>query len=339
MSITIRDVAREAGVSTATVSKVINNLPTISEATAARINLIMKEMNYHPNLRAQNFARKSTHNIVFITNLERNTAFTNPHMFEIMSGLQNVLNSKNYTLSILSVPMNEQQEVIDRIISQNSADGIVIHASVITKEMSQKVLKAGFAHIVIGCPNFNSQLCWIDNNNYLSGEIAANHLLDRGYQRIAFVGGMENDMISSRRLQGAITALTDKKMEMREAFIKRGESTRQDGYKMMEEILSSPQRPDAVICANNHIALGVMKSIAQHNLQIPKEIGVITFDDYPFSKITDPMMTVVNIDVYDVGVQAGKLILNKIKKPNLQVQSYTTLPSLIVRESTDSKNR
>jgi DNA-binding LacI/PurR family transcriptional regulator len=334
MAVTIKDVAREAGVSTATVSKVINNLPSISEATAARINQIMKELNYHPNLRAQNFARRSTHNIVFVTNLERNTAFSNPHMFEIMSGLQNALNSRNYTLSILSVTINDQLEAIDRIIAQNSADGIVVHASVITKEMSLKILKAGFPHIVIGYPNFESQLCWIDNNNYLSGEIAANHLLDEGYRRIAFIGGMESDMISTRRLLGAVTALNDKKLELKEAFIRRGESTRQDGCRMMEEILSLEQLPDSVICANNHVALGVMKSIALHKLLIPKEIGVITFDDYPFSQITDPMMTVVNIDVYDVGVQAGKLILNKIKKPNLQVQSYTTLPSLIVREST-----
>jgi DNA-binding LacI/PurR family transcriptional regulator len=233
--------------------------------------------------------------------------------------------------------VTDELDVIDRIITQNSADGIVVHASVITKEMSQKILKAGFPHIIIGCPNFNSQLCWIDNNNYLSGEIAANHLLEQGYHKIAYVGGKGNDMISTRRLEGASTALTDKKLELKETFIKQGESTRQDGYRMMEELLSAAQLPDAVICANNHIALGVMKSITYHNLRIPKDIGVITFDDYPFSRITDPMMTVVNIDVYDVGIQAGKLILNKIKKPNLQVQSYTTLPSLIIRESTKLK--
>lgn len=334
MTVTIKDVAREAGVSTATVSKVINNVPSISEATATRIHQIMKELNYHPNMNAQNFARKSTRNILFITNLERNAAFTNPHMFEIMSGLQSYLNSKNYTLSILSVNLIDQLEVIDRIIAQNSADGVVIHASVITKEMSLRILKAGFPHIVIGHPNFESQLCWIDNNNYLSGEIAANHLLEQGYRKIAFIGGEASDMISTRRLQGAETAVIDHKLQMEESLIKRGESTRQDGYRMMEIILSHNNHPDAVICANNHIALGVMKSIAQRGVKIPKEIGVITFDDYPFSQITDPMITVVNIDVYDVGVQAGKYILNKIKKPNLQVQSYTTLPNLIVRDST-----
>lgn len=334
MIVTIKDVARKAGVSTATVSKVINKVPSISEATVERINSIMKEMNYHPNLRAQNFARKSTRNILFITKLERNTAFINPHMFEIMSGLQYSLNHKNYTLSILSVNDDEEHEVIDRVMTQNSADGLVIHASVITKEMSGRILKAGFPHIIIGCPNFESQLCWIDNNNYLCGEIAANHLIDQGFHKIAYIGGEDKDMITQHRLQGAITALADKKLRFDEEFIRRGDSTKQEGYRMMEEILSLQRCPEAVICANNYIALGVVKSIHDRGLRIPEDIAVITFDDYPFSRITDPMLTVVNIDVYDVGVQAGKLILSKIKKPNLQVQSYTTLPTLIVREST-----
>jgi DNA-binding LacI/PurR family transcriptional regulator len=337
MAVTIKDVASMAGVSTTTVSKVINHVPSISEATAERINQIMKELNYHPNLSAQNFARKSTRNIIFLTSLERNTAFTNPQMFEIMSGLQSILHNKNYTLGILSISLEDQLESVDRIIAQNSADGIVVHASVITKEMSQKILKAEFPHIIIGCPNFESQLCWIDNNNYLSGEIAANHLLDQGYRKLSFIGGKESDMISTRRLQGAITALADRKLELAENFIKRGESTKQDGYRMMQEIAAGMTLPDAVICANNHIAIGAMKSLHEHKLRIPQEIGVVTFDDYPFSQITDPMLTVVNIDVYDVGVQAGKLILNKIKKPNLQVQSYTTLPNLIVRESTQRR--
>lgn len=334
MAVTIKDIAREAKVSTATVSKVINKAPSISEATAEKINRIMKEMNYHPNLRAQNFARRSTRNILFVTKLERNTAFTNPHMFEIMSGLQYALKHKNYTMSILSIGEENGPEELERIMAGNCADGIVIHASIITKEMAFKILKAGFAHIIIGCPNFESQLCWIDNNNYLSGEIAANHLLEQGYHRIAFVGGAANDMISAHRLQGAMTALSDKRLKLQETHIRRGESTKQEGCRMMEELLGLKPLPDAVICANNHLALGVLKAISAHDLCIPGAIGVISFDDYPFSQIADPMLTVVNIDVYDVGMQAGKLILSKIKRPNLQVQSFTTLPSLIVREST-----
>lgn len=334
MAITIKDVAKAANVSTATVSKVINGSPSISIKTVENVKHIMKELNYYPNSSAQNFARKSTRNIVFATRLERNTAFENPHMFEIMSGVGKYLSKKNYTMSIINIDEESRSDEIERIIAQKSADGMVIHVSVVTKEMEYIIRKAEFPHIVIGCPSYESRLCWIDNNNYLSGEMAANHLVDQGYRNIAYIGGVEEDFISTHRLQGAITALAEKGLKITEEHIRCGESTRQEGYKMLESILLEPNRPDAIICSNNHIALGVMKSIKEHNIRIPEDMGVITFDDYPFSQITDPMLSVVNIDVYDLGQQASKLMINKIKKPNLQVQTYTTLPNLIIREST-----
>lgn len=102
----------------------------------------------------------------------------------------------------------------------------------------------------------------------------------------------------------------------------------------MSELLQNEKHPDSVICENNLIALGALDIIKQNGLKIPDDIAVITFDDYPFSQITEPKLTVVNIDVYEMGVQAGNMIISKIKKPNLQIQSYSTLPELIVREST-----
>lgn len=334
MAITIKDVAKEAGVSIATVSKVINGSPSISQATILKVNQIMRELEYYPNFRAQNFARKSTHNVAFVTELERGTAFFNPYMFEIMSGLQKTLSSKNYSLSIVNVSSQEQQDMVNQMIAQKSADGLVIYGSVLTKEMSSLILKAGFPHVVIGAPSFESQLCWINTNNYLSGEIAVNHLLEQEYRRIAFLGGPENDMVSRHRLHGVLTALADKNLRIDESYIKRGEATIQEGFRMMKEILSMQVRPDAIICVNNYIALGAFRCIEEYSLRIPEDIGIITFDEHPFAQVTKPMMTTVNIDVFDMGMQAGKLILNKIKKPNLQVQSYTTLPNLIVRGST-----
>lgn len=333
MAITIKDVAREAGVSIATVSKVINGSPSISQATVLKVNQIMKELEYYPNFRAQNFARKSTHTIAFVTELERNTAFFNPYMFEIMSGLQKTLSGKNYTLSIVGVASEEQQEAVNQIVAQKSADGLVIYGTVLTKEMASLILKAGFPHVIIGAPGFESQLCWINTNNYLSGEIAVNHLIEQGYGSIAYIGGQDNDMVSRHRLHGVLTALTDKGMKLEEPYIKKAEAAIQEGYRMMDEILSLQKHPDAVICVNNYLALGAFRCIEDHNLRIPADIGIITFDEYPFTQVTNPRMSTVNIDVYDMGMQAGKLILNKIKKPNLQVQSYTTLPNLIVRGS------
>lgn len=334
MAVTIKDVAKKAGVSTATVSKVMNHASTISEATADRVRFIMKELDYHPNLRAQNFARQSTRTILFATTLTKNCAFENPHMFEIMVGLQKALSAKNYMLHIVHVTKENCMEILGSLMAQKSIDGIVLHISVISKEIEKVILSEDFPHIVLGCPEYKTQLCWIDNNNTLSGEIAARHLLSRGYQRIRFIGGLKEDIGSADRLQGVRNVMESAHQSFGEDNILSGESTIESGETMMRQLLISDSKPDAVICANNYLALGAMNLLKEKQIHIPEDMGLITFDAYPFSKITTPKMDTVDIDVYDMGKQAGEIILRKIKKPNLQTQSYTTLANLVINGST-----
>lgn len=335
MSITIKDVAREAGVSISTVSKVINDAPTISESTIAKVRAVMKDLNYYPNLRARNFAQQSTHNVVFLTRLERDVAFTNPHMFEIMCGAQKALAAKGYSLSIVSTSSEEEDyDTVKKMIAQKSADGIIIHGSVISRVLVSALVQPNFPHIAIGRPDFESQLCWIDTNNYLSGEIAASHLYECGYRSIAFLGGCEHDQISAHRLQGFENVMEQKNIPKNPELVRFGDSSLHGSFEQMTSLLNNKVKIDAVICENNSIALGAVKAIHARGLSIPEDVAVITFDEYPFSHVIEPMPTVVNINVFDMGFEAGSTLIRKIKNPSLQVQSYTTLPELIVRSST-----
>ncbi len=103
---------------------------------------------------------------------------------------------------------------------------------------------------------------------------------------------------------------------------------------MASGLLEQKPQPDAIICANNYIALGCVDAIRDKGLKIPKDIGVITFDDYPFSQITDPPLTVVDINVRDMGIQAGKMLIDIVHHPNMQVQTYITTSNLLERKST-----
>lgn len=329
MAVTIKDVAKRAGVSTATVSKVLNHVPSISEATAEKIRAVMVELDYHPNLRAQNFAKQVTRTVVLATGLYKNCAFENPHMFEIMVGLQKVLAGKNYALQIVSVERENCMEVLGAMIARKSVDGLVLHISIVTRELEKVILKEDFPHIVLGCPEYRTQLCWIDNNNVLSGELAVKQLLDQGYRRPAFLGGLKQDVGSQNRMQGYRNILGQKRIPFREELTSLGESTVESGESRMEELLKLDKPPDSVVCANNYLALGAFNTVKKSGIKIPEEFGLITFDAYPFSNISEPKMTTIDIDVYDMGKQAGEIIVRKIRKPNLQMQSYTTLASLI----------
>lgn len=334
MGTTIKDVAAAAGVSTATVSKVINNNPSISDETIAKVKDVMRELNYVPNRRAQNFAKQSTGIVLMAINFHRNIAFENPHIFEIMVGLQKTLAAQGYVLNIINVNKNNCMDVLGDIIAQKSVDGIVAHISVVSRELEKIILKKSFPHIVIGCPEYKTRLCWIDNNNVLSGEIATEYLYKRGYRKIAYLGGSRSDVGSENRLSGVRNFLESRMYKLPKEYIYYGESTIESGRDGIRKMLELQDPPEAVVCANNNMALGAYFELKDRSVSIPEDIGIITFDVFPYTKITNPRITTVDIDVYDMGKLAGDMIIRKIKKPNFEIQSFTMLANLVVNGST-----
>ncbi len=339
MKTTIRDVAKAAGVSVSTVSKVLNGHYSISQKTATHVQSIMQELNYHPNANAQYFATGSNKSVVLLADMSPNMAFRNPHMFEIVSGLEASLRKRGYRLTLLGTDEASAYSYAEDIISRKSADAIAIHVGVMSHPLAAILTRFPFPHIVLGMPDFESQVCWIDNNNIYSGTVAAKFLVSEGYHKIAYIGGKSYDMGSVLRLQGVTQGLVASGCKLEDQHIWLGESTRNDGYLMTCKLLKQSERPDAIICSNNYIALGCVDAIKEAGLRVPDEIGVMTFDDYPFSQIMEPKLTVVDINVRDMGTQAGKFLVDMVKHPNMQVQTYITTSSVIKRESTKANEK
>ncbi|MDY0276825.1 MAG: LacI family DNA-binding transcriptional regulator [Acholeplasma sp.] len=333
---TIKDVARIAQVSITTVSKVINNHPSISEKTANRVKEVIKEINYTPNLRARNFASKKTMRVAFVAHIKVNTAFINPHLFEIMIGCQKHLHNNNYQMEFIGLKSGDFDQEIKYLIDSKSVDGVIVHVSALTIETSRYLIKTNFPHVVIGEPNFSSSVCWIDNNNEFSGRLAAKHLIDIGVRKIAYLGGSKKDQISETRLLGIKIELMERKINIMDDHIINTNSTYEDSYNKTQEFINNIGIPEAIICANNTIVLGCMDALNNLEIAIPKEVAVVTFDDYPYAVITKPPTTSINIDVFDLGKQAAQFLLNKIRKPNYWFQTYVTSPLLVVRKTTQS---
>ncbi|MBU5452572.1 LacI family transcriptional regulator [Pseudoflavonifractor sp. MSJ-30] len=334
MGVTIKDVAEAAGVSISTVSKVLNGHYSISEKTAERVRGIMREMNYYPNANAQSFASGSNHTVVLLANLSPNAAFRNPHMFEIIAGLEEALCRRGYRLILRGADATSACGIAEEIISRRSADAIAIHVGVMSHPLAAVLTRLRFPHIVLGAPDFESQVCWIDNSNTYSGAVAAGYLLSRGYRRLAFIGGRSYDLGSALRLQGVKQGLANGGERLEDQYIWLGESTRADGFRMTEGLLNQKQLPDAIICANNYIALGCVDAVLKREMRIPKDMGIMAFDDYPFSQIMEPPLTVVDINVRDMGAQAAKFLTDIIRHPNMQIQTYITTSNVIARGST-----
>ena len=312
MAVTITDVANEAGVSKSTVSKVINHWTTISPETVARVNAAIEKLHYTPNSRAVSFARQTTKNIVYLTDLTKDAAYQNPHMFDIMCGVYRELARTDYSLTLVDISTDN----IENIVRSHSADGLIIHGSAINPEIAALIVDANFPHIIIGHPGFDSRLCWVDTNHALAGEYAARHMIACGYTDVCFIGGRKTGYISSQRQKGFVAGMLGYGYRIPQRRVLTGNTSRADG------------------CEAARSLLGVVKAVQEHSLRIPEDIALLTFDVYPYSSIIDPRLTIVDINVYDMGVQAGAMILRKLENPNLLIQSYTTLPVILQGEST-----
>lgn len=335
MSITINDVANEAGVSKSTVSKVLNHWSTISPETTERVNAAIKKLHYIPNSRAVSFARQTTQNIVYLTNLGKDTAYQNPHMFDIMCGVYHELSKKNYTLTLTDTSDESYTgEKAFQEIQRRSADGLIIHGSAVNKELASLIISESIPHIIIGHPSFESELCWIDTNHSLAGQYAASHMIQCGYTDVIFIGGRKTDIISTQRLKGFLGKMLDYGFHIPQSKIGYTDATRQGAYETSLRLLDQNAAPQAIICENNTLALGVMKALTEKGLTVPDNIAVLTFDVYPYSSIIDPSLTIIDINVYDMGIQAGNMMIRKLENPDLLIQSYTTLPLLIQGKST-----
>lgn len=337
MGTTIKDVALAAGVSVSTVSKVLNGHYSISPETAQRVRKIMEEMNYYPSANAQNFASGVSRTVVLLADMSPDAAFRNPHMFEIVAGLEEALGKRGYRLVLRGTDETSACGLAEEIISRRSADAIAIHVGVMSHPLASVLTRRGFPHIVLGMPNFESQVCWIDNNNTYSGTVAASYLLSLGYRRIAFIGGKYYDLGSAHRLQGVKQGLSAGGSRLEEQYIWLGDSTRADGYRMTVGLLKRRPLPDAIICANNYIALGCVEALHKMGMRVPEDVGVMAFDDYPFSQIIEPQLTVVNINVRDLGIQAAKFLVDIIRRPNMQIQTYITTSNVLPRASTSPR--
>ena len=336
MALTIKDIAKEAGVSTATVSKVINSKMYVAPDTRDKVLQVMKRLNYTPNASAANLARKSSRTVLYADCFYKGLPYQNPHMFDIICGVSHELSRKGYHLSLLNLDSAEKrlEDILEETMRSRIADGIILNGALVTPQMEKTVLCCDFPQICIGAPDFDSILSWIDTNHTLSSNLAVEHLLSCGCRKIAFMGGREKDKIFMDRLRGFRIAMEKYGLAVPEEYVTYNDPDVDAIARSAAELLHLPQRPDGIVCTNSLMAVGTMQAIKDAGLAIPDEISLVTFDDHPYTPMLSPSPTVIDIDLFNLGVHAGSLLLKKIRDPAMLVQTYTALPRLIQRSTT-----
>jgi len=331
----IKDVAKAAGVSTSTVSRIINDNPAISTETRDKVLKIMKELNYVPNIMARGLSNQRAFTVTLAIDIDDVKSFNNPFFYEVMHGIETVVYQKDLCLIIANMQtIIKKESILKWLINGKRTQGVIFPSSIVNEKMIRELKKHKFPFVVFGEPDSLEPIDWVDINNRQGGQQAVEHLLQQGYRKIAFVSGSRKEVFNKNRYKGYRDGLEKNGIFYDEEYVMEGGSAKNDGFNMMNSLLALKNRPDAVICTDNILSLGVMKAILNAGLKIPDDLGVISFDSFPVADLADPPLTTVDVDVFELGVQAANMLFTLIENPHARQQQSLIATSIQVREST-----
>jgi len=332
----IKDVAKAAGVSVTTVSRTINNNPYISPATKERVLKAIKDLNYSPNSMAKGLSSNNSYTITLLVDIEDEKSFYNPFFYEVMHGIEKIVYKNEYCLIVSNLKtMLRKENVLDWLIKGKRTEGVILSSSIIDSKMIKELKKSKIPFVSIGEPaDLREPISWVDINNRKAGEQATNYFIDNNRKKIAFMGFDNSKVFNKRRFEGYKVALENSKINFDANLVIEGRNSKDDGYRMMKELLSNSDYPDSVICADNLMSVGAIRAIQESGLSIPKDISLISFDNSQIAEITYPTISTINVDVLELGLQSAKLLFEIIENPGTRYQEILISTNVEERETT-----
>lgn len=322
---TIRDVAKMANVSVATVSRVLNKSSHVSEKTKRKVENAIKTLNYRPNEVARSlFKGKSKMISLFVPDI------TNPFFPELARAVEDIANEYGYTFILCNTDNDNDKEVAYlNALLQKSIDGILIVSNTIQTEQ----VKGIDVPIISLDRKIDSNIISITANNRKGAQQAVRYLKKIGCKQIAHLAGPQHISSAKDRKLGYIDEVSDESWFSKE-LIYTSNYTMEDAYKQAKTMLTTHPDIDGIFVSNDLMAVGVLKAAHFLEINVPKDLSVIGFDGIKLGKTTSPSLTTVKQPIYEIGQKAAKSLIQKINDPEAELASEVLDVQLIVREST-----
>lgn len=333
MAVRIKDVARRAGVSTATVSRVLNNVSTVSEENRENVLKAVKEMGYSPNVLARGFRMKKTFTVGMVL-----PDLSNPHFPLMMKGAEEELRRKSYNLIIANSDgkLEFEREAISTLLSKH-VDGILFIGSGYNKSVETLIEESGCPIVLLG-RRWSKTLPSVSIDNFSAMKHVFDHLYSEGHRSFLYLGGPE-DVSSSIDREEAARAVAQEYSGV-VVKITRGQFTYESGYeRAFSELSDHGSGYDAVVCANDLIAFGALVSCKALSIGVPEEISVTGFDNIFLSAQFTPALTTLDQNTYEIGKRAANLLLQYISGERKNKISFQLGTRLIIRESSRARRK
>jgi LacI family transcriptional regulator len=339
MTATIKDVARQAGVSVGTVSHVLNGSAAVRDATRQRVLQAIEELDYHPSATARSLRKRRTGIIGIVRTLEgeQRAAFeANDNVFlEFLAGVQDETMIHSVGLLLLSAPPGpDEYHTYERLVQSRQVDGFILLGTRMHDPRIRYLLDKQFPFVAFGRSADTDGFPYVDVDGRQGIADATTHLIALGHRHIAFIEPPAPLACTHDRRAGFREAMAAHGLTVDETLVLEGDFTRQSGQQNAQRLLECSEPPTAVIAPNDLAAIGAIQAAQSHGLEVGRDLSVLGFDDIPLAAHWRPSLTTIHQSTRDIGAQVCRMLLSLLAEGRLNDPHVLLQPELRVRQST-----
>jgi len=324
----IQQVAAEAGVSVATVSRYINKPDTVAPKTRVKVKEAIQKLNYEPSSLGRNLRKSESRLFIVLI-----PSISNPFYFEIIKGIETEALKKQYNIMLCETASDpEREEIYFELVRTRMADGIISMDPAVNIKTLQEMSDR---YAIVQCSEYSidTDIAYVSIDSVSAAYQAVKHLINIGNKKIALINSDKSFLYARQREEGYLKALEEYNITKNDDYIYyTDELDFQAGERAMRAILNNEERPTAVFAVSDVLAIGALKTIQAYGLKVPDDIAVVGFDKISFSNMTNPTLTTISQPMYEMGRTAAKMLLDKIKGE--EIESVILDHELVIREST-----
>jgi len=324
---TIYTVAEKAGVSIATVSRVLNNSPKVKEETRAKVLRVVEELGYQPSASARGLALKRTEIIALIF-----PDISGPFYSEVIRGVESEASQHNYNLLIYGTYGKATKGRFLRLLPTR-VDGLILMTRSVEDEYIFYLHRRQIPFVLLDREIGEIEVDCVLTNNAEGAYKAVEHLLQHGHQQVAFIAGPADSPDSNARFEGYRQALQDHGLPVLAHLVERGDFLQPGGYQAMNRLLDRPDPPSAVFVANDEMAIGAIEAVRGRGLRVPDDVAIVGFDDIQMAPYVQPPLTTVRQPIREFGALAVQMLLRRIENPEAEAKTIVLPTQLVIRRS------
>lgn len=330
MNVTIYDVAREANVSMATVSRVVNGNPNVKPTTRKKVLATIERLGYRPNAVARGLASKKTTTVGAIIPDISSIFFA-----ELARGIEDIATMYKYNMILSNSDQNEDKEIqLINTMLEKQVDGIIFMGGNITEQHIKQFKSSSVPVVLAATYDDNHEMPSVNIDYEQAAYEATNYLIEQGNKVIAFVSGLEETHINQLKYKGYARALSEASLTVDESLIVKGDYSYNSGIEAVNQLIDENKKPSAIFVASDEMALGVIHGLQDKGYRIPDDIEVFGFDNTRLATMVRPTLTTIVQPMYDIGAVAMRLLTKYMNKEEVQDKKVVLPHRIEKRNST-----